>query len=98
MDIPADFDVGNGQTQKIGGATVFLPDTEYVATQGGNANGDGSNGPNVPVTPDGPATSRGGVQTVIGVVLLLALAALIAVVLMYVRSGGACTTPSVPTG
>lgn len=95
MDIPADFDVGNGQTQKIGGATVFLPDTEYVATQGGNANG--SNSPDTPGV-NGSAKVRGGAHTVIGVVLLLALAALVALVLMYVRSGGACSMTSVPTG
>jgi len=94
MDIPADFDVGNGQTQKIGGATVFLPDTEYVATQGGSNNGDGSNG-----GPDGEPTGSsgsGGTKTVIGVILLLALAALVAVVLLYVRRAGSCSAPSIP--
>lgn len=43
LDIPADFEVSQGQTQKIGGATVFIPNAAYVPTNGGNNNGDGSN-------------------------------------------------------
>ena len=61
-------------------------------------NGDGSNDAADDPNASSDGKSRGTAQMVIGVVLLLALAALVALVLMYVRSGGACSVTSVPTG
>jgi len=94
MDIPADFDVGNGQTQKIGGATVFLPDAEYVTTGGGNINGDGSNNTNNGDT-NTDADNTGGngepllsARRVVGVVLLLALLILVYMVINFARRCG----------
>lgn len=61
MDIPAMFDLGNGQEQEIGGATTFLPDTEYVPTQGGANNGDNSpGGENDPDSANNGANGGGG--------------------------------------
>jgi len=43
MDIPALFDI-QGKEYVIGGATTFLPDTDYAPTNGGGNNGGNNNG------------------------------------------------------
>jgi hypothetical protein len=98
MDIPADFEVGQGQTQKIGGGTTFLPDTEYVPTQGGNNNGDGSNGdPNNNSNGGNDGGNGGGngaprksagwlsPSSIVGYILILCTLALIITLVMYAR-------------
>lgn len=90
MDIPAEFDVGNGQKQKLGGATSFLPDTEYVATQGGNNNGDNSNGGNGNNDGNSPGPSSGGSwvspKSVIGYIMIACLLVLIVLMMAYVTT------------
>jgi hypothetical protein len=61
LDIPAMFDLGQGSEVEIGGATTFVPDTDYTPTQGGNANGDSSEG-----GANGPAASAGQCAKVCG--------------------------------
>ena len=88
MDIPAEFDVGNGQKQKLGGATSFIPATEYVATQGGNNNGNGNGGGNNNGGDNGTATVGSWVspKSIIGSVIIACLLVLIVLMLAFVTT------------